>query len=406
MSNPKKTKISEIEFIAILALLMSISAYAIDAMLPALGIIGSEFKLVHSNDAQLIISFLFLGLSVGQVFYGPLSDSIGRRRAIFFGLFIFIIGSMICIYSTSMSFMLFGRVLQGFGASGSRIITMALVRDKFSGNAMARIMSFVTAVFIIVPALAPAIGQLILEHSDWRMVFRSQLILGLVAVGWFALRMEETLPIHRRKKFSFKQLLVAARYTISNKNTMLYALASGFVFSAFLGYLNSAQQVYQGYFQLGDRLPLFFGILSVAIGGASILNSQLVLKYGMRKLVSIASLIFTLMSVNFLIWLLFIPEWVNLYSFMVTMMVVFFCAGILFGNLSSLALEPMGEIAGSASAVIGTIQSIISVTVGLFIGQMYDGTLMPLIMGFAFMGVATVMALYFAGVANAALETE
>jgi DHA1 family bicyclomycin/chloramphenicol resistance-like MFS transporter len=389
-----KSKISEFEFIAILALLMSISAYAIDAMLPALGIIGLEFNLLKSNDAQLIISFLFLGLSLGQVFYGPLSDSIGRRRAIFFGLFVFVIGSLFCIYSKTMAFMLLGRVLQGFGAAGSRIITMALVRDKFSGNAMARIMSFVTAIFIIVPALAPAVGQLILKYSDWRMVFRSQLILGLIAVTWFALRMEETLPVHKRKKFNLRQLYLATRFTLNNRNTMLYALASGFVFAAFMGYLNSAQQVYQGYFSLGDRLPLFFGILSIAIGGASILNSQLVLKYGMQKLVAIAAVTFTIMSVNYLLWLLFIPQWINLITFMGTMIVVFFCAGILFGNLSSLALEPMGEIAGSASAVIGTLQSIISVAIGLVIGQMYDGTLMPLILGFASMGIATVISLY------------
>lgn len=388
-----KTKISEIEFIGILALLMSISAYSIDAMLPALGIIGHEFKLLNSNDAQLIISALFVGLSVGQIFYGPLSDSIGRRRAIFLGLLIFVMGSLICIFSKTMALMLIGRVLQGFGASGSRIITMALVRDKFSGNAMARIMSFVMTVFIIVPAIAPAIGQIILQAFDWRTVFASQLLLGLVAVFWFWLRMEETLPIERRKKFSMHQFYKAAKITFGNKNTVMYALSSGFVFAAFMGYLNSAQQVYQEYFNLGERLPLFFGILSISLGSASLLNSQLVLKYGMRKLVFIAAFFFTLLSLNYFIVIVFFSDWINLTSFMLTMIIVFFCAGILFGNLSSLALEPMGEIAGSASAIIGTVQSIISVSLGLIIGQMYNGTLTPLIFGFASMGLLTFLSL-------------
>ncbi len=388
-----KIKISEFEFIGILALLMSISAYAIDAMLPALGIIGSEFKLPNSNDAQLIISALFIGLSVGQLFYGPLSDSIGRRRAIFLGIVIFAMGSFLCIFSQSMTIMLVGRVLQGFGASGSRIITMALVRDKFSGNAMARIMSFVMTVFIIVPALAPAVGQVILQASNWRTVFASQLLLGLFAVLWFGLRMEETLPIERRKKFSMRQFYKAAKMTFGNKNTMMFALSSGFIFSAFLGYLNSAQQVYQEYFDLGERLPLFFGILSISLGSASLLNSQLVLKYGMRKLVFIATFFFTLLSLNYFVLILLFPHWINLTSFMVTMIIVFFCAGILFGNLSSLALEPMGEIAGSASAVIGTIQSTISLSLGLLIGQMYNGTLTPLVFGFASMGFLTFLSL-------------
>jgi MFS transporter, DHA1 family, multidrug resistance protein len=396
MSEQNKNKISEVEFIGILALLMAISAYSIDAMLPALGIIGKEFKLVNPNDAQLIISALFIGLMFGQVVYGPLSDSTGRRRAIFLGLIFFVMGSLFCIFSENMTLMLIGRVLQGFGASCSRIVSMALVRDKLKGDAMARVMSFVTTVFIVVPAIAPTLGQLILKASNWRVVFVSQLLLGVFAVVWFGLRVEETLPVEKRKKFSFAQLSLATKITFKTRSTMFYALATGFIYAAFLGYLNSAQQLYQDYFQLGDRLPIFFGILSIAIGSASFANSQLVLKYGMRNLVWLAGRVLTLVSLSFLIGLYVVPDWINLTTFMITMSVVFFCAGILFGNLSSLALEPLGEIAGTASAVIGTIQSFISVSIGLLIGQMYNGTLMPLILGFAFMGMATLAALYLA----------
>lgn len=393
MSSGKR--LGEVEFIGILALLMSISAYAIDAMLPALGIIGAEFNVTYSNQPQLIISALFVGLSLGQLFYGPLSDSVGRRSAMFLSSVIFIIGSLLCVFSRDMSVMLLGRVLQGFGASGPRIITMALVRDQFRGDAMARIMSFVTGVFIIVPTLAPAIGQVILNFSGWRMVFVSQLLLGVLAVLWFGLRQRETLPKERRKKFSLTQFYTGIRATLSERNSLCYALASGFVLAAFMGYLNSAQQVYQEYFQLGDRLPLFFGILALSIGTASFINSQLVLRLGMRKLVWVSISTFTFVAVCFFVCLQLQPQWVSLQTFMISMMVIFFCSGILFGNLNSLALEPLGEIAGTASSVIGTIQSFTSVTLGLFIGQMYDGTLFPLIAGFATMGSLSVLVLSF-----------
>lgn len=390
-------KIGELEFIGVLAVLMSLAAYSIDAMLPALSTIGADFNVGDSNQPQLIISFLFIGLSLGQLFYGPLSDSLGRRRTIFIGLSFFMLGSTICSFSESLTVMLCGRLLQGFGASGPRIVSMALVRDKFKGDAMARIMSFVMAVFIIVPTLAPAIGQFFLvlfEH--WRAIFISQLVLGVIALIWFGRRLPETLPAERRKKFSATQFAAAVRITFKSKSSICYALASGFIYSAFMGYLNSAQQVFQEYFKLGDKLPIFFGILALALGGASFANSQLVLKMGMKKLVLMSTSMLTIVSVFYFGLMLVAPEFINLTTFMTTMFVVFFCSGILFGNLSSLALEPLGEVAGTASAVIGTLQSAISVTVGLYIGQQYDGTLFPMLAGFAVMGVFTLAALYFA----------
>lgn len=393
----KERKIGEVEFIGLLAILMCLSAYSIDAMLPALATIGADFKVLKSNQPQLIISALFIGLSCGQLFYGPLSDSVGRRRAIFLGLAAFIVGSVICIFSTSLNVMLLGRVLQGFGASGPRIVSMALVRDKFKGDAMARIMSFVMAVFVIVPTLAPAVGQFFMNvFQHWRAIFVSQLALGFLALTWFSIRLPETLYPEKRKKFSFQQFYKAAQQTFNTKSSIYYALASGFILSAFMGYLNSAQQVFQDYFLLGDQLPLFFGILALALGSASFTNSQLVLKLGMRKLVWMATSVLTFMSLGYFFAILLFPEVISLTSFMTVMFIVFFSTGILFGNLSSLALEPLGEIAGSASAVIGTLQSLISVTIGLVIGQMYNGTLYPLMTGFAVMGVLTLAALYMA----------
>lgn len=393
----KTPKIREVEFIAVLALLMSISAYSIDAMLPALGIIGTDFNVQVANQTQFIISALFVGLSIGQLFYGPLSDSVGRRTSIFLGLAIFILGSVISSVSTNMSVMLMGRVLQGFGASGPRIVAMALVRDRFKGEAMARIMSFVMAVFIIVPALAPAVGQWILNIFNWRSIFVSQLVLGMIALFWFGFRLQETLPKANRKRFDLPQFYSAFQKTIRQRSTVGYTLASGFILAAFMGYLNSAQQVYQGYFALGDKLPLFFGILSVAIGSASFTNSQLVMRLGMSRLVWLAAGISSLASTSFVLVMALQPQWVSLTSFMAAMIVIFFCAGILFGNLSSLALEPLGDIAGSASAFIGTFQSVVSVSFGVLIGQMYNGTLYPLMLGYSIMGVCALAALTITG---------
>ena len=384
------------EFVARTALLISLVALSIDAMLPALAEIGGALGVVRDNDRQWVISALFLGLAVGQMLFGPLSDSIGRKPAIYSGLTIFIIGSLLSAFAESYAVMLVGRVLQGFGAAAPRIVVIAMVRDQFEGRAMARIMSLVMAVFILVPALAPAIGQGIMVIAHWRAIFGVLFGLAAIAFVWFAARQAETLAAERRRPFRPRDLYRAIRETCTNRDAFAFTLAAGLVFGAFIGYLTSAQQIFQELYGLGRLFPLYFAILALAIGAASLTNSRLVMRYGMRPLCRWALTVMTGLCGAFFIYDLATSGAPPLWLLMACLVATFFGFGILFGNLNAMAMEPLGHIAGVAATVIGSITTFISLALGVTIGALYDGTLLPLIGSFAALGLAALLVMMWA----------
>lgn len=302
MPFPMKTRLPRFgEFIALIAMLTSLTALSIDAILPALGLIRQDMGIQNDNDAQLVISTLFLGLACGQVFFGPLSDATGRKPLMYVGLVLFMLGCLVVMLSQDFTHVLIGRFLQGLGASAPRVITMALVRDCYSGREMARVMSFMMSVFIMVPVLAPTLGQGILLIADWRSIFASLMLMALIVLLWFKLRMPETLSDEKRRPFTFSQFWQGAYSVITNRTAMRYTVATGLVFGAFLGYLNSAQQILQIQYGLGERFPLYFALLALGIGGASFLNGRLVMRYGMYLLSQRAALVFTVLAGLFLV---------------------------------------------------------------------------------------------------------
>lgn len=382
------------EFVALIAMLTSLTALAIDAMLPALVTIGRELGVQHDNDAQLILTTLFLGLALGQIFFGPLSDATGRKPLMYVGLGIFMLGSLLSMFAQDFSHMLIGRFLQGVGASAPRVLTMALVRDCYSGRAMARVMSFTMSIFILVPMIAPSLGQGILLVAGWRSIFALFFVLALSVAVWFWWRMPETLPAAKRRAFRFGEFWQGLKEVVSNRTSMTYTLTTGIVFGAFLGYLSSAQQILQIQYGLGERFPLYFALLALAIGGASLLNAKLVMRYGMHWISKRALLLFTLLSGAF---------WFVTYSsaghpplplLMAYFMLAFLALGMLFGNLNALAMEPLGHIAGIGASVIGSLSTLIAIPLGTFVGQAYDGTVLPLISGFLIFGLAATAALF------------
>jgi DHA1 family bicyclomycin/chloramphenicol resistance-like MFS transporter len=389
-------KLRQSEFVALMALLRSLVALSIDAMLPALAQIGDELGAGHANQAQLVISALLLGMAAGQVVYGPLSDSIGRKPTIYAGLALFVAGSALSVAATGFPLMLLGRVLQGFGAAAPRIVVVALVRDEYAGAAMARIMSLVLTTFILVPAVAPAIGQGILLVAHWRAIFGMLLALGLVALIWFALRQPETLPIERRVRFSLARILLGVRETCGNRVALGYTIAAGMIFGAFLGYITSAAQIFLSLYDVGRLFPAYFGGLAMAIGAATYVNSRLVMRYGMQRLSALA-----VASLGGLSLVFFAIAWAAggdppLWGLMPYLVVAFFCFGLVFGNFNALAMEPLGHIAGVAAAVVGTITSLMSLTLGTLVGQSYDGTVLPLIAGFAVLGLGSLAVMRWA----------
>jgi DHA1 family bicyclomycin/chloramphenicol resistance-like MFS transporter len=377
------------EFVTLMALLISLVALSIDAMLPALPEIGRDLGVERGNDNQLIISVLFLGLAAGQLIYGPLSDSTGRKPAIYLGLVLFILGCLLSIFATSFTVMLAGRFLQGIGAGGPRIVIVALVRDCYEGRAMARIMSFVMAVFILVPALAPALGQIILIVAHWRAIFVSFLVLAVTAFAWFALRQPETLTEDRRKPFSPRGIGLAVVETCKNRIAFGYTVAAGLIFGAFIGYLASAQQIFQELYGLGRLFPVYFAVLALSIGSASYVNARLVMRFGMRFLSDRALLVLCGFSAVSFLAAFALSGQPPLWALMAYLMIAFFCIGILFGNFNSLAMQSVGHIAGVAAAVVGSLTTFISLALGTTIGQAYNGTVLPLVGGFALLGLGS-----------------
>ena len=375
------------EFIALIAMLSSLTALSIDAMLPALVTIGRELGVQHDNEAQLIISTLFLGLASGQVLFGPLSDATGRKPLMYVGLGIFMLGSLVSMLAQDFSHMLVGRFLQGLGASAPRVLSIALVRDCYAGRSMAQVMSFTMSIFILVPMIAPFLGQVILLVAGWRSIFTVFLLLASIVAVWFLLRMPETLPPDKRRAFTFRAFWRALREVVTNRVSMTYTVITGMVFGAFLGYLSSAQQILQIQYGLGEHFPLYFALLALAVGTSSFLNSRLVMRYGMYWLSKHAILLFTGMAGVFLLVAHGTAGHPPLVGLMVYLMLAFLALGMLFGNLNALAMEPLGHIAGIGASVVGSLSTLTAIPLGTLIGQSYDGTILPLITGFFVLGL-------------------
>jgi DHA1 family bicyclomycin/chloramphenicol resistance-like MFS transporter len=370
------------EFVALMAFVTCFVAMSIDLMLPALSQIGQDLEVLRDNDTQLIITTIFIGVAIGHIFYGPLADVVGRKPATYLGFAIFILGTSISLFSYSMDMMLLGRFLQGLGAAGPRIVTIAIVRDKSEGPEMARVMSLIMTVFVLVPVVAPIIGQGILWLSGWRMMFVFLLVAALAILLWFGLRLPETLTVEKRSKFSVKIVMNSFKEVISNRVAMAYVIASGLGFGAFLGFLNSVQQVLQDLYHLGAKFPFYFAVLATGIGVASFINSKLVMRFGMKTLVlgtQMITIILSLLALISTFWLGAVPP---LWCVMVYFMLVLMGIGLLFGNLNALSMEPFGHIAGLASGLIGGVSTLIAVIAGMLVGQAFNQTLIPIMLGF------------------------
>lgn len=373
--------LQQLEFIVLMASLMSIVALAIDALLPALDIIGIDIGTTELADNQLLITMIFLGLGIGPLIFGPISDAIGRKPVVFMGFLLFIIASFICISATSLTMMVIGRILQGVGLSAPRTIAIAMIRDTYSGDYMARIMSFITVVFILVPIVAPAIGKGILDLYNWKAIFYIQLVFSVLVSFWFWKRQKETLMVSKRIKFTPNIFIDGTRELMKYKNTMGYTFISGLIVGSFLVYLSSSQQIFEQQYNLKNEFPYIFALLAISIGTATFLNGTLVLKYGMERLVSIS--LFAFFGISLLYILLYYGNTnPNVVILLIFFGLQFFSIGFLFGNLRALAMEPVGHIAGIGAAITGFISTIMAVPISTFIGRYVEDTALPLFLGF------------------------
>ena len=380
------------EFVVMLAFMMSIVAMSTDIMLPALALIADDLRVADPNDIQLVVSSLFLGFALGQLIVGPLSDAFGRKPIIFFGYVVFVVGCILSVAATDLTAMLIGRFLQGIGAAAPRVVGTSLIRDGYGGRAMARIMSIIMSVFILVPAIAPSIGQGVITLLPWRYTFVVLLVMAVTSAAWFGIRQPETLARENRRALSIRNLVAGSSEVLSNRTVFGYTLSMGFIFGAFLSYLGASRQVFQNTLGAGDMFAIYFGVAALALGAASISNSLMVMRLGMRLLTHSALVALVLLSGGFLAVFYALNGQPSTPLFMTWQLAAFFCVGILFGNLNALAMEPLGHMAGLGAALVGSVSTFISLPFGWLIGQMYAGTVLPLVGGFFSLGLAALIA--------------
>ncbi len=388
----QKQNSSQIEFVAMMASLMSVVALAIDALLPALDIIGVSIQTKNATDNQLLITMIFLGLGFGPLLFGPISDSLGRKPMVFVGFGVFFIASVICVFAESLEMMIFGRILQGIGLSAPRSISIAIIRDIYSGDRMAKIMSFVVVVFLLVPIIAPALGKYVLDHFSWQAIFYTQIGFSFIIAFWFWKRQPETLKEENRIKFSKSLFVDGFKELIKYPISIGYTVISGFVTGSFMVYLSSSQQVFQDQYSMKDEFPFIFASLAIAIGAAIFLNGFLVMKFGMKKIIQFSLIGYMLVS---LIYILLFAQTQNpsIEVLLLFFALQFFAIGFLFGNLRAMAMQPVGHIAGIASAITGLISTLMAVPIGVFVGSYVSNTVLPLFIGFLVCSVCSIFIL-------------
>jgi len=394
-----KPKLHLLEFAAMMAYMISLVALAIDAMLPVIDIIGQDLGVTDPNKPQLIIGMLFLGLAIGQIIYGPVSDSVGRKPAIFVGLGLFIFGCILTMLAQDFNVMLLGRFLQGLGVAGPRIVSTAVVRDVYAGRAMAQVTSFIMSFFIVVPALAPLLGQWVADVWNWRAVYFVLLAMAVVVSLWYGLRQGETLHPEYRREFSLSNMAASFVEALKVRVTFGYSLAAGIVYGAFLAYLMTSPQLFEDVFGITHNFPYYFGALAICIGSAAFVNARLVMKLGMRKLCTWALFAKVVWSGMFFVIAVTLSKFgmsLPLPAFMLWAGFSFFLLGILFGNVNAIAMEPVGHIAGVGSAVVGSVSGFVSLGIGTLIGQSYGGTVLPLIGGFALLAPISLLVMNWA----------
>lgn len=375
------------EFVVMIAGLMALNALAIDVMLPALDNIAADLNVARANDQQLVIYAYIAGFGLPQLVWGPLTDRFGRRPIVFLGLIGYAITGAICMLAPSFSVLLLMRFAQGVFASACRVVAVSIVRDVFVGRGMAKIMSLVMTIFMVVPILAPSIGQLVLFVAPWEWTFGILVIMAMVMLGWTWARLPETLAPTARRPLNPASSAAAYITVFRSRETAGYMLASGFVFGALFGFIGSAEQVMTEVFKTGDSFVLWFAGVAGVLSIANFTNSRLVERVGMRRMSQAALFSFITLALGLLIIMETIGP--NFAVFFPIFALMFGCFGMIGSNFNAMAMEPLGKIAGTASAAYGFFTTTLSSLIGWMIGSQYDGTVTPLLLGFAGLGLVS-----------------
>lgn len=394
VSGAARIRMGLTEFVVTIALMTASVAVAIDSMLPALPSIGRSFDVADANDAQLVIGVFFFGFGFSQIFFGSLSDAFGRRVVLMGGLSVFTLAMFAASQATSFELLLAMRFIQGIGAAAIRITTLAIVRDCFGGREMARVMSYVMIVFMIVPIVAPSFGQLVISYASWHWIFTLIGCIGSVLFFWALTRMKESLPREERLPLSVSAVLSGFRTVLTNRITCGYMIGMTLFTAVICAYIVTVQQVFGEIYGLGEWLPIAFAATASGIAAANFANGFFVRSFGMRRISHAAMILFTVLAAaGYFISLAGTPAFIVSYI-MFSVLLMFFA--VIATNFTAISLEPMGHLAGTATAITGFVSTTGGALIGGTVGQLFDGTLQPLFGGFAIFGLLTIFATLWA----------
>ena len=377
------------EFVCLIAMMMALNALAIDAMLPALPAIGSDLGVANENSRQWVITAYLLGFGASQLVYGPLSDRYGRKPVLLIGIGIYVAFSVVAAFSHTFSLLLLARVGMGVGVAVTRVLAVSIVRDLYEGRTMARVMSLSFLVFLGIPIIAPTVGQLVLLVGPWQWIFWLFAVFGSAVLAWATIRLPETLHPKDRRPIQLGTIAAAFGEALSNRQAMGYTLAMTFILSGLFGFINSSQQIFFDVFKAPHLFTTVFACVAGGIAVASLLNSQLVERLGSRMISHSALMGFIVVS--FAHAAVALSGHDTIWTFSIFQALKMFCFGLIAGNFSSMAMEPMGRIAGTASSAQGFISTVIGALIGFAIGQAFNGTTIPFAVSFAGLSVAALL---------------
>ena len=381
------------EFVGLIAALMAMNAMSIDAMLPALPQIGRALNVTRENDLQLVIAAYLLGFGAAQLIYGPLSDRFGRKPVLLTGIALYVLCATVVSLAWSFPLLLAGRFCQGLAAAATRVLAVSIVRDCYSGRTMARVTSLTFMVFLAVPILAPSVGQAVLAVTgDWRWIFGLLTMFGVFVFVWTALRLPETLHPEYRRAVDVRQIAAACRIALSNRQAFGYTIVSSILGGAIFAYISSVQQIFADIFHASWLFPFAFAVAALGMAIGALLNSRIVERYGMRLISHSALIAFT--AVASLHLALAIAGFESIILFTLLQAALMFCLILANSNVSALAMEPLGAIAGTAASLQGFISTIASVLVGAAISQRFDGSVIPVIVGYCAIGASALAAVF------------
>jgi len=376
------------EFVCLIAVMMALNALAIDSMLPALPAIGADLNVMAENSRQWVITAYLLGFGVAQVVYGPLADRFGRKPVLLTGIAIYVAFALAAALAPTFQTLILARIGMGLGSAATRVLAISVVRDRYSGRTMARVMSLSFLVFLGVPIIAPSLGQLILTVAPWRWIFGVLAAAGIIVMLWAGLRLPETLHPDDRLPIQAGRIARAFHEAVTNRVSIGYTLATTAISGALFGFINSSQQIFADVFHAADRFPAVFALIAGGIAAASLINSRIVERLGSRMIAHTAMIAFTAMGLIHAVVSATGHE--TIVTFALLQGLTMFSFGFMAGNMGAMAMEPMGHIAGTASSAQGFISTIGGSLLGFTIGQNFNGSATPMALGVMVMGALAI----------------